>query len=188
MEGVCHGVVVGPAGKHQLFLRLFDAPESTVLAGTEDITGQAFFSPDRNWVGFFASGKLKKIPLQGGASVVICDAPNSRGASWGDDGTIIFTPNLREGLYRVSSNGTPQPLTQLESGETSHRWPHVQPGAKAVLYTAARGPRYEEASLQIASLTTGKKKHLHRGGTYGRYAASRTLVVNPPIYALRQGV
>ena len=41
----------------------------------------------------FADGKLKKISVQGGAAVTLCDAPNDRGGSWGEDGTIVFTPD-----------------------------------------------------------------------------------------------
>ena len=80
---------------------------------------QPFFSPDGQWIGFFAEGKLKKVAVTGGAAVTICDAPNSRGGAWGEDGDIVFSiaasvSSPRNSLLRVSSDGgTPQPATTL---------------------------------------------------------------------------
>jgi hypothetical protein len=34
-----------------------------------------------------ADGKLKKVALDGGARVVLCDATDLLGASWGEDDT-----------------------------------------------------------------------------------------------------
>ena len=61
--------------------------------------GAPFFSPDGAWVGFFADGKLKRVPLDGSIAVTISeDALVGRG-TWGDDGTIVFT--TQAGLYQV---------------------------------------------------------------------------------------
>ena len=45
----------------QLFLRDLAAFQGKLLAGTEGAAGP-FFSPDGEWIGFYADGKLKKIP------------------------------------------------------------------------------------------------------------------------------
>ena len=88
------------------------------------------------------------------------------GASWGDDGTIIAALNNTAGLYRVpSSGGAPVPVTKLSQGETTHRWPHVLPGGRAVLFTSAGATRgFAEASIEVADLKTGERKTLLRGG------------------------
>ena len=57
-------------GVPQLHLRSLDSLESTVLVGTEGARAP-FFSPDSQWVGFFADGKLKKIPVTGGAAQIV---------------------------------------------------------------------------------------------------------------------
>ena len=45
-----------------------------------------FFSPDGNWVAFFADRQLKRVPFEGGAPLVICDVPGRHiGGSWGSD-------------------------------------------------------------------------------------------------------
>jgi hypothetical protein len=111
----------GPDGKTRLSTRLLSQSQATPISGTEGARPDAFFSPDGEWIGFFADGKLKKISVQGGAPVMLCDAPNPRGASWGEDDNIVFAPNLGGGLASVSSNaGQPRPLTDLKNGEFTH--------------------------------------------------------------------
>ena len=60
-------------GGEQLAMRRLDQSTVTILAGTEGAV-DPFFSPDGQWIGFFAGKKLKKIPLQGGAVVSLCDS------------------------------------------------------------------------------------------------------------------
>ena len=103
---------------------------------------RSLFSPDGQWIGFFADQKLKKIYVQGGAAVTVCDAPDGRGGAWGEDGNIIAALRFQGPLVRVSAaGGTPQALTQLDAqkGELTHRFPQILPGGKAVLFTAGAG-------------------------------------------------
>ena len=125
--------VRGAGGTQQLATRLLNQGTPTLLPATEN-GSDPFFKPDGQWIGFNVDGKLKKIPVFGGAAVTICDAPNLRGASWGEDDNIIFTPGLSGGLWRVpAAGGKPEELTQPASkGELAHRWPQILPGGKAV--------------------------------------------------------
>ena len=125
-------VATGSDQKQRIYVRSLDQLQATALSGTENAR-DPFFSPDGQWIGFFADGKLKKISVQGGAAVTLCDAPNDRGGSWGEDGTIVFAPDNQAALSKVSSaGGTPQPLTTLDkqAGEITQRWPQVLPGAR----------------------------------------------------------
>ena len=93
--------------------------QATPLGGTDDALSP-FFSPDGRWIGFFADRKLKKIAVSGGAVVTLSDAPNPRGGAWGEDGTIVFSPDQMPGtrLLRVSSaGGKAEPLTSLAEDE-----------------------------------------------------------------------
>jgi Tol biopolymer transport system component len=163
----------GNDGKAHLGTRSLQQSQITPLVVADDAMAP-FFSPDSQWIGFFSEGKLKKISADGGAVVTICDAAMARGASWGDDGNIVFASSSRTGLMRVSSDGgTPLPLTKLKDGEISHRWPQVLPGSRLVLYTAASAPRnFDDAAIEIFSLKTGQQKILRRGGYSPRYLAS----------------
>ena len=85
-------VASGSDQTRHIYVRSLDELRATALSGTEDAE-EPFFSPDGQWLGFFADRKLKKISVEGGAAVTICDAPYGRGASWSEDGTIVFVPS-----------------------------------------------------------------------------------------------
>jgi Tol biopolymer transport system component len=175
-------VATGSDQKQRIYIRSLDQLQATVLSGTENAR-DPFFSPDGQWLGFFAEGKLKKISVQGGAAVTLCDVPNDRGGSWGDDGSIVFTADNRGGLSKVSaSGGTPQPLTTLDkrTSENTHRWPQVLPGSKAVLFmSAAAGGTtagFEDGDIVVYSIASGQRKTFQRGGYYARYLPSGHVV------------
>ncbi len=129
----------------RLFTRRLDQPNATELAGTQGAYAP-FFSPDGQWVAFFTPGKLQKISVEGGSAITLCDAADGRGGSWGEDGNIIAALSITSGLSRIpSAGGPPTPVTDLQSGEVTHRWPQILPGGKAVLFTAStRGWRSTE--------------------------------------------
>jgi len=169
-------VASGADQKYRLYVRLLDQLQAAALSGTENAR-DPFFSPDGQWIGFFADGKLKKISVQGGAAVTLCDVPDDRGGSWGDDGTIVFTKDNASALSKVSSaGGTPQPLTTLDkqTGEIGrHRWPQVLPGSQAVLFTSSTtGGNWEDAEIVVYSMASGQRKTVQRGGFYARYLPS----------------
>jgi Tol biopolymer transport system component/tRNA A-37 threonylcarbamoyl transferase component Bud32 len=166
-------------GIPRLYLRNFDRADAVLLPGTDHANGP-FFSPDGQWIAFFTAGKLKKIAVTGGTAITLCDAPNGRGGSWGDDGTIVFSADQQATLSRVSSTGgTPEPLTTLDVGEKTQRFPQVLPGGKAVLYSSlspAGDFDLNQGSLVVQALPNGVRKVLLRGAFYGRYAASGHLL------------
>ena len=157
----------------QLYIRRLAQLQAALLPGT-DGARDPFFSPDGQWIAFFADGKLKKISLTGGPIVTLCDALNDRGGSWAEDGTIVFAPDTQGRLFRIASRGgTPEPITTLGEAEVTQRWPQMLPGGKAVLYTGHRSTtRFEDATLVVQSLPMGPRKVVLQGGYYGRYLAS----------------
>jgi serine/threonine-protein kinase len=168
---------IGDAGASRMAVWSLGQPNATPLAGTED-GGNPFFSPDGEWVAFGAGGKLKKISIHGGPPTTLCDASALRGGAWGEDGFIVAVLNGETGLSRVPENGgSPQPLTKLENGELTHRWPQILPGRKAVVFSAnSSQANWEEAHVEILSLKTGQRKTVVRGGFFGRYLPSGHLV------------
>jgi Tol biopolymer transport system component len=168
----------GAEGKSRLSTRRLDQPKPAELPGT-DGAYSPFFSPDGLSVGFFAGGKLKKTRLDGGDPVILCDAPAGRGATWSEDGSIIAALEPVRGLTLISSvGGQPTPLTELESGETGHRFPHTLPGGKAVLFTFSNlNGNYEEAGIAVVSLKDRLRKNiLEHAGMNPIYLPSGHLV------------
>ena len=176
------GAVIAYVGRNgssnQLFLRALDGLDVRALPGT-DGAAAPFFSPDGQWLGFFAEGKLKKMRLAGSAPQTLCDAAIGLGAAWGPDNTIYFVPFGTGGVWKVpATGGVGQPLTTLDrgAGEVSHRWPQVLPGGQAVIFTVWTGPGADERQLQLQMLSTGERRTLLRGASTGRYVASGHLL------------
>jgi serine/threonine-protein kinase len=175
-------VYIGGQNKHELYVRELNQWESRLLVqGTgENRPYQPFFSPDSQWVGFVTPSNLKKVPFAGGTPITLCEVAFARGASWTEDGAIVFTPNPTAGLSRVpAAGGEPESLTQWgeEDGDTSHRWPQVLPGGRAVLFTSSKSAaNFSEASIEVLELESGTRKVVHRGGSYARYIRSGHLV------------
>jgi hypothetical protein len=130
------------------------------LAGTEGASGP-FFSPDSEWIGFFSTGKLRKVRLRGGSPITICEIQQDRGATWGRGDMIVLNSSagFGAGLLRVpASGGTPEPLTRPDAAkdETSHRWPQFLPGGKKVLFTIWTSAGFPSARLAVLDLSSGR--------------------------------
>jgi Tol biopolymer transport system component len=183
-------VAVGAEGR-RLYLRATDKLAAAPIPGTE-LGVAPFFSPDGRWIGFFASGKLEKVSVDGGEAIELCDAGLSRGGVWCDDDSIVFSPGTTGGLMRVpSGGGKPVALTTLDAGalERTHRWPALLPnGEIAFTVGAADKPgAYEDARIDAVSLATGKRRTLVVGASMARYAASGHLVLarDNQLFAIR---
>jgi serine/threonine-protein kinase len=117
---------------------------------------------------------MKKISLRGGAPVMLADAPSQRGADWGENGSIVFAPIARAGLFLVSENGgLPQPLTTPDEQrlETSHINPHWLPGGRHVIYVA-RGETPSERTIVAFSVDDRRSRVLLDGDADPRYLSS----------------
>jgi Tol biopolymer transport system component len=164
-------------GVQQLYLRAMDSLEAKPIPGTEGAVSP-FFSPDGQWLGFFASGELKKVSVSGGAALTLGDVAVPYGASWGSQGMIAFAPTIAGSLQQVSeAGGVPQPLTRFEKGDVSHRWPEFLPGGKAVLFAAsANAGSWPNAQVAVQSVGAGERRNLIQGATQPRYTPSGHLV------------
>jgi serine/threonine-protein kinase len=165
----------GPEGSRTLSLHRMADPEGAPLA--EFVGGSyPFFSPDSAWLGFFAGGELRKVPVLGGTAQTLARANAGRGASWGDDDRIVFAPSFRSPLLRVSADGgVPETLTRLDVhlDESSHRQPQVLPGSRAVIFTAYRT---RGSAIVVASPETGERRLTIEGAGFGRYVSTGHLV------------
>jgi len=127
-------------------------------------------------VGFFAGGKLKKVPLAGGGPITLCDADGA-GASWGDNDMIVFESGA--GLASISAaGGTRGGLTvpDRKKGETYLNKPDILPGSKAVLFAVWTGGSMGEQAIAVQPLETGARRVLSVKGACPRYASSGHLV------------
>jgi serine/threonine-protein kinase len=144
----------------QLYLQAINSQEAHPIPGTEGAR-DPFFSPDGQWIGFFADGKLKKVSASSGATPVnLSDASNPRGGTWGPEDTIIFPAFTDSGLFQISAaGGSAQALTEPDrkKGESLHGWPEFLPDGKTILYTIATAGGTQ---IVAQSLETGQRRLL----------------------------
>ena len=142
-----------------------------------------FVSPDGQWVGYSRNTSLNKIAIIGGPPVRIAtiDGTGGRGATWGDDESIIFATNSPlTGLQQVpAAGGVPRVLTtpNRDNGENDHLWPEFLPGSEAVLFTISTTTGgVDDSLLAVLDLRTYAQTVLVRGGSHGFYVGSGHLV------------
>jgi len=170
--------IIDSDSKYHLHLRPMDEPEGTLIRGTEGVS-EAFFSPDGEWIAFFADGQLKKVSLRGGVPITLCEVSDTRAqGSWGDGDTIIF--GVTNQLFRVSSNGgNPEELTKVSERIAAYREPQILPDGKAVLYAALLDLASGDFRIEVLSLETGQSKVVIEGGKSARYASTGHLIYSP---------
>ncbi|MGE5326622.1 MAG: protein kinase domain-containing protein, partial [Deltaproteobacteria bacterium] len=162
----------GPGGKKILHVRSLDSLSARPLNGTESATFP-FWSPDGQFIGFFADGKLKKVDTSGGPPVDLCAASLGHGGSWASDGTIIFVPSGASPIYRVSADGgQPAQLTSLNSSrkEAQESSPQFLPDGHHFLFFSESASE-EFSGIYVGSLDGGDPKPILRGISIATYAA-----------------
>jgi serine/threonine-protein kinase len=172
-KGTLVAYVAVASGRQQLYVRAIDSAESKAFAGTDQAINP-FFSPDGQWIGFFAQGKLKKVSVATGTTQTLCDAPNPRGGSWAGD-TIYFAASSNSMISKVSADGgAPTDVTTLDRarGEVSHRWPQMLPDGKTLLFDVWKGPAADEKEIHVQRMEGGARTTVVQAGASGRYVAS----------------
>ena len=169
-------VFVGRTGAtSQLWARALDAVDAHPIPGTAG-ADYPFWSPDGASLGFFADGKLKRVDLAGGDVRTLAEAPNARGGTWNQTGTIVFSPET-ETLRRVASTGGPsQEVTRLNAAraENSHRWPSFLPDGRHFVYLAQSAVP-ENRGLFVGSLDAAAVTLVVRTEDSGVYASGQVL-------------
>ena len=140
-DGKMLAMVVTTGQAPHLYLRRLDSTRSVRLSGTDGASGP-FWSPDSQWIGFFADGKLKRVAVAAGAPQTICAVPGARtstpwlAGTWGIENTILFTG--LGGLLRVQASPGAEPVVALRRPDgargTSTFWPSFLPDGRTFLY------------------------------------------------------
>lgn len=142
-----------------LYLRSVGESTAKLVAGSEGITQQPFFSPDGQWIGYWSPAKneLRKIAAAGGAPVSLGDVGSLVGASWVSDNTIVYG-SFGRGIQRISAKGgTPESL--VRTGIEMVGFPQILPNGRSVLYTLAQNPD----KIMVQPLPSGEARELLAG-------------------------
>jgi eukaryotic-like serine/threonine-protein kinase len=142
-------------GKRQLWLRAIDALQAQAMPFTEDAS-YPFWSPDSRSIGFFAQGKLNRVPASGGPAQPLCAAIGGDGGSWNRDDVIVFAPGIGTSIQRVASaGGAPVDVTQTKSGV----WPVFLPDGRHFLYLVL-GATAEKTGVYVSSLDGSENRRV----------------------------
>ncbi len=127
------------SGTNMLTVQRIGASAATVLPGTEGVS-YPFWSPDDEYVAFFADSHLKKIPISGGPPQILASATTARGGSWNRKGVILYAPEAGGCLWTINADGSNSaPLTDKmfdTAKESTHRWPMFLPDGDGFLFFA----------------------------------------------------
>jgi Tol biopolymer transport system component len=163
-------------GRRLLWVRPLDSLSAQPLPGTENAFAP-FWSPDSRTLGFFADEQLKKIDASDGTVETLYSSINSvygETGTWSQDGVILFSGGLDEGLHRVSSSGGAGiPVTALDEslGEIAHRWPFFLPDGNHFLYLAKTRSSEETNKVYLSSLDGSNPTPLLNSNSNAIYAA-----------------
>jgi serine/threonine-protein kinase len=155
-DGTRFAYVAEQEGQTQLYVRELSALEPRAIPGTTGAR-HPFFSPDGEWIGFFADGALQRVAASGGAPLRITKVSGvSMGAAWGPDDTIVWASRGSD-LMKIKAGGSvPQPFT----GSKPAAWPEILPDGKTILFTT--GTAGEGSAIAAMSLGGGEKRIIAR--------------------------
>jgi Tol biopolymer transport system component len=124
------------SGQSSLWIRPLSSTEARKMVQTEGAL-LPFWSPDSQFVGFWARGKLKKIRRSGGLPEVICSVAEIAQGAWSPNGAILFARAVNSPIDRVSPDGTnATPASSLLPGQVSHMWVQFLPDGRHFIYLA----------------------------------------------------
>ncbi|MFX0200746.1 MAG: protein kinase [Candidatus Hodarchaeota archaeon] len=170
----------GPGTERLLYVRELAASKARAIAGTEGAI-DPFFSPDGQSIGYsdHTRSTLEVVSIWGGSPRKLSEAPYFGGGVWLDKDTIIFSPDLGTGLWRISANGgNAEPLITLstEENEEWHAWPSVLPKNNILFASYRQKEGIWESRLEVISGAGGTRQVVLDNSGFGRYLPSGHLI------------
>ncbi|HEV2826658.1 MAG TPA: hypothetical protein VGW76_03585 [Pyrinomonadaceae bacterium] len=137
------------SGESSLWIRLLSSSEARELEQTEGAL-LPFWSPDSQFIGFWAGGKLKKIRRSGGTPETIVEVPDIAQGAWGADGTILFARTVNSPIFRVSRDGaSTTPATALLPGQVSQFWVQFSHDGNQFIYLARTSLTADDPNAKV---------------------------------------
>ena len=123
------------------------------------------------------STQLKTIAVHGGGVTTLTTRQRSARPGVGRRHTpLVYRPESISGLIEISTRGGRAANTDHvddKAGERTHRWPHVLPGGRWILFTVgttASPDDYDGARIDAIDRATGERRRVFEGASMVRYA------------------
>jgi serine/threonine-protein kinase len=164
------GTTVAYVANNQVYLRTASDLTAHPIPGSNQDVNTPVFSPDGRWIAFCAvnEGRLKKMPIAGGGTVVLAGIENPTGMDWYADDAMLVGQGTR-GIARVSTSGGSKPeiVITVKPGEFAQS-PRMLPDGHTVLFTVAKAAAstdWDTAQIVVQSLNSTERKVLRDGGS-----------------------
>jgi hypothetical protein len=165
-------VAAAADGTRRLWIRPLDSLAAMPLAETEG-AANPFWSPDGEFVAFFAQRTLKKIASAGGPVQILADAVLPRGGTWNAEGVILFAVNAGEQLYRVWSAGGPVTRVDLNQVNGESHWPDFLADGRHFIYHGRR----QKPGIYLGTLDSPETRLLATDYISAEYASGHLLLL-----------
>jgi serine/threonine-protein kinase len=166
--------LAGPVDSTRLYVRELDRLVATLMPGTEGAQ-QPFFSPDGEWIGFFAGRDLKKVPANGGPVVTLATLHLPGRGAWAQDGRILVS-ELEYGSrlsWVPGTGGATRPLALQPTSPAGDM--ELVDGDRWILHSSTDITRTDEITL--SSLETGRSYAVTTDGLVDRDSVDVTSVI-----------
>lgn len=144
------------------------------------------WSPDSQFIAFFAQGQLKKVAIAGGPPAVIANQAG-RDVAWSPENVMLIGGQGKPLLRVSAAGGEATPATALGANETTHDYPEFLPDGQHFLYMARHGGDPTDWDVFVGRLDS-EERHLlpgiHAGVRYSPtghllFIRDRTLMAHP---------
>ena len=165
-------------GQQQLYVRAIDDAVARLVQGATGsiILTAPRFSPDGRWLAYFTSGRLVRVPVEGGTpEPILSDLSGAvLGFQW-DGEQLVYA--VIEGIYAVAATGgKPLQLIKAAEGEVFTS-PQRLPGRDAVLLSVgARTSSPDAGDVVVHSIASGERTVVARRARDARYLRSGHIV------------
>jgi len=146
-------------GEFALYLRELDSHDVRKLGKSEN-GYDPFFSPNGQWIAFFAGNQLKRVATAGGDAVAVTEATNSNGGTWVGNDRILVLTNEGDDLLQFSFGGAREESISPISGGA----PHALPGGSQVLLSGQHLITLDTATKETKALPVRGEDPRYLGG------------------------
>jgi len=153
-------------------LRPLDTEASAAIDGTLGAVWP-FFSYDGTWMGFSVGDEILKVPIAGGTPLALAPASEGGLASWGANGTILFSDDGT--LYTVPAAGGERTVVATAPEGIWYRRPRFLADTNRAVTEMAEMAT-NAGQIALIDLDTGASQVLLDDGWDPRYVSSGHLV------------
>ena len=163
----------GPKGKQGIWIRPLDSQTAQLVPGTDDAYGP-FWSPDGRYIGFFASGKLKRVDASGGVPEILCSVEHAGNGAWSPEGVVLFSADVYHPIRQISlSDCSIKPVTQMDASikEIANGQSRFLPDGRHFLWVSNRLLPEKGLDIYVSSLDSEQRRLLVHNAAMPAYVA-----------------